>query len=61
MPILSTEHNPNMQISILPRELDMNEKTEKDPEMDCEITVEDGAHSTCDMPEEPESETEQKE
>jgi len=39
----------------------MNEKPEKDPELDCEVTVNDGAHSTCDMPAEPESESKEEE
>lgn len=36
----------------------MNEKVENDKELDCEITVNEGAHSTCDMPEAPEPESE---
>lgn len=39
----------------------MDEKPIKDPELDCEVTVEDGAHSTCDMPAEPASDAQQEE
>lgn len=34
----------------------MNENAEKDTELDCEVTVNKGAHSTCDMNETPEAE-----
>lgn len=36
----------------------MNEKAEKDTELDCEVTVNEGAHSTCDMNETPEADPE---
>jgi hypothetical protein len=39
------------------RRFDMNEKAEQDKELDCEVTVNEGAHSTCDMNETPETDS----